>query len=88
MHVCHPDKEERKRRMNLLHNGGVIIQHEDGSLQPVSSEKAKEHIAAMDPERRALYETPHPEDFDSKQYFGLRHHTQYDQEKDKQETGE
>lgn len=81
MHVCHPDAEERKRRVKLLQQGGVIIQHEDGRLQSVSSEKAKEHIAAMSPERRALYETAHPEDFDSKQYFGLRHHSQYDKEK-------
>ena len=76
MHVCHPDKEERKRRVGLLRRGGVIIQHEDGSLQSVSKEKAKEHITAMDPERRALYEAPHPEDYDSKQYFGVKNHTQ------------
>ncbi len=81
MHVCHPDKEERKRRLDLLRRGGVIIQHEDGSLQSVSKEKAREHTIAMDPERRALYEAPHPKDYDSKRYFGVKNHTQYDQEK-------
>ncbi len=81
MHVCHPDPEERKRRTELLRNGGVIVQLDDGSLEAVSPEEAKEHIAAMEPERRTLYETPHPEDFDLKQYFGLRHHSQYDKEK-------
>ncbi len=81
MHVCHPDPEERKRRMELLRNGGVIVQLDDGSLEAVSPEETKEHVAAMEPERRTLYETPHPEDFDLKQYFGLRHHSQYDKEK-------
>ena len=88
MHVCHPDPEERKRRVKLLQQGGVIIQYEDGSLQSVSPQEAKEHVAAMEPERRALYETPRPEDFDLKHYLGLVHHSQYDKEKDKQETGE
>jgi epoxyqueuosine reductase QueG len=55
MHVCHPDPEERKRRLKLLQQGGVIIQFEDGSLQSVSPEEAKEHIAAMEPARRALF---------------------------------
>jgi len=57
MHVCHPDPEERKRRLKLLQQGGVIIQHEDGSLQAISPEEAKKHIAAMEPDRRALYTT-------------------------------
>ena len=54
-----------------------MIQHEDGSLRTVSPEKAKEHIAAMTPERRALYETPHPESFDPKLYSGLKNHSQH-----------
>jgi epoxyqueuosine reductase QueG len=82
MHVCHPDPEERKRRTELLHNGGVIVQLDDGNLQTVSPEEAREHIAAMEPERRALYETSHPEDFDPKQYSGVRHHSQFGKERD------
>ena len=85
MHVCHPDKAERERRVQLLQKGGVIIQQEDGSLQSVSAEEARTHVATMDPERRALYEPAHPESFDPKRYFGLKNHTQYDREKDESE---
>ncbi len=59
MHVCHPDPKERKRRLRLLQQGGVIIQHEDGKLHAVSPEEAKKHIAAMEPQRRAQYEVDH-----------------------------
>ena len=59
MHVCSPDPEERKRRLKLLQQGGVIIQHEDGSLQAVSPEEARKHIAAMEPDRRAQYKIDH-----------------------------
>jgi epoxyqueuosine reductase len=57
MHVCHPDPAERERRLKKLQQGGVIIQHEDGSLQSVSPEEAREHLAKMERERRALYTT-------------------------------
>jgi len=77
-----PDPEERKRRVKLLKQGGVIIQHEHGSLQSVSPEEAENHLAAMEPERRVLYETIHPGDFDSKHYVGLRHHSQYGEERE------
>jgi epoxyqueuosine reductase len=53
--VCVPDKEERKRRYQLLAKGGVIVQNEDGSLEAVSPEEAEKRLAAMTPERRALY---------------------------------
>ena len=75
--VCHPDREERDRRLKLLHSSGVVIQHEDGSVEAVSPKKAKAHIAAMAPERRALYETPNPEKYDPKKYWGHKHHSQY-----------
>ena len=77
MHVCHPDKAERDRRLNLLKNGGVVIQHEDGSVEAVSPEQAREHIARMDPERRALYEARNPENYDPKRYFGIKNHSQF-----------
>jgi hypothetical protein len=54
--VCHPDKEERKRRHRLLTKSGVVIQHLDGSLEAVSPEAAERHLAAMTPEQRACYE--------------------------------
>ena len=53
--VCVPDKEERKRRYQLLAKGGVIVQNEDGSLEAVSPEEAEKRLAVMEPERRALY---------------------------------
>ncbi|MBW2368538.1 MAG: epoxyqueuosine reductase, partial [Deltaproteobacteria bacterium] len=53
--VCHPDKEARKNRFKMLTKSGVVIQLEDGSLKAVSPEAALEHLAAMNPEKRALY---------------------------------
>ena len=55
--VCHPDKEERKRRHRLLTESGVVVQNEDGSLQAVSPEAAKQRLKGLPQERRALYET-------------------------------
>ena len=54
--VCHPDKEERKRRHKLLTRSGVVVQHPDGSLEAVSPEAAEKHLAEMTPEQRACYE--------------------------------
>ncbi len=54
--ICHPEKDVRKERFKMLTEAGVVIQLEDGSLKAVSSEEALEHLAAMSPEKRALYE--------------------------------
>jgi hypothetical protein len=54
--VCHPDREERKRRHKLLTRGGVVIQHADGTLEAVSPEAAERHLAEMSPEQRGCYE--------------------------------
>ncbi len=54
--ICHPDKEVRKKRYNMLVKSGVIIQHPDGSCKAVSPEEGKKHLEAMDAETRALYE--------------------------------
>ena len=40
----------------MLTEAGVVIQLEDGSLKAVSPEEAQEHLAAMSPESRSLYE--------------------------------
>jgi epoxyqueuosine reductase len=53
--VCVPDKEERKRRYKLLAEGGVVIQHPDGTLEAVTPEQAEKHLASMDQECRAMY---------------------------------
>lgn len=55
--ICHPDKEIRKRRYNMLIKSGVVIQDPDGVLRPVSPEDAKRHLEALDPDTRTLYET-------------------------------
>jgi epoxyqueuosine reductase QueG len=54
--LCHPDRGERKRRYKLLTRGGVVVQNPDGSLEAVTPAKAEEHLAAMTPEQRAMYE--------------------------------
>ncbi len=54
--ICHPERDVRKRRRKLLIKSGVVVQHPDGSLEAVSPEMAEEHLAAMSPEQRALYE--------------------------------
>jgi epoxyqueuosine reductase len=53
--VCSPDKEERKRRYEMLVNSGVVVQNPDGSLEAVSPGEAKERLAGMSPELRVLY---------------------------------
>ena len=75
--VCHPDKAERDRRLKLLQDSGVIIQHEDGSVEAVTPEKGAAHIASMTPERRALYEAADPDRYDPKKYSGSKSHSQY-----------
>ena len=70
-------KQERERRLKLLHNSGVVIQYEDGRVEAVTPQDAKTHLAAMEPERRALYETPTPETYDPEKYWGHKHHSQY-----------
>lgn len=54
--VCCPDKEERKERHKMLTQSGVVVQNPDGTLEAVSPDTAREGIAAMSPEFRALYE--------------------------------
>ena len=54
--ICHPNREERKRRHKLLTRSGVVIQHPDGSLEAVSPEVAERHLVEMTPEQRSRYE--------------------------------
>lgn len=55
--ICVADKEERKRRYKALRESGCVVQNPDGTLEVVSAEKATERLAAMDPERRLMYES-------------------------------
>ena len=54
--ICHPEEDERKRRYKMLTKNGVVVQHADGTLQAVSPEIAKKHLAEMSEEQRAMYE--------------------------------
>jgi len=54
--ICHPDKEIRKKRYKMLTESGVIVENLDGSREAVSAAEAKNRIAKMDAETRALYE--------------------------------
>ena len=54
--VCHPDREERKRRHKILIGSGVVVQHPDGTLEAMPHAKAAAFLAALEPEARALYE--------------------------------
>jgi hypothetical protein len=54
--VCVPDKKERKRRYNLLAEGGVIVQNEDGTLEAVSPQEVENRLAAMPADKRAIYD--------------------------------
>jgi epoxyqueuosine reductase QueG len=54
--LCHPDRDERKRRFKMLTENGVVIQYPDGSFEAVSAERAREHLDGMEPEQRAMYE--------------------------------
>jgi hypothetical protein len=78
--VCDPDPAERDRRIKLLKTSGVVIQHEDGSVEAVSPADATAHIAAMPPDRRELYEAKNPEAYDPRKYSGHKHHSQYRKE--------
>ncbi len=54
--ICDPDPEERKRRMKMLKNSGVVIQAEDGTLESVTPTQAKQRLKELPAEKRALYE--------------------------------
>jgi epoxyqueuosine reductase QueG len=54
--LCHPDRDERKRRYKLLTRGGVVVQNSDGTLEAVTPKRAEKRLAAMSPEQRAMYE--------------------------------
>ncbi len=54
--VCVADKEERKRRYKMLTTSGCVVQNPDGSLGVMSAEDARERVASMNDETKALYE--------------------------------
>jgi epoxyqueuosine reductase len=55
--VCHPDREERDRRINTLRNSGVVVQHDNGDLEAMAPADARAFLDAMPVEKRQLFET-------------------------------
>lgn len=56
--ICHPDKEERKRRFKTLTESGAVVQNPDGSLEALPPERARRRISSLTPQVRSLYEKP------------------------------
>lgn len=54
--VCHPEREVRGKRVKMWTQGGLVVQHEDGTLEAMPREEAEAFVAAMPAERRALYD--------------------------------
>jgi epoxyqueuosine reductase QueG len=54
--ICHPDRDERKRRYKLLTKSGVVVQNPDGSLEAVAPDIAEKYVSELSPEARACYE--------------------------------
>jgi epoxyqueuosine reductase QueG len=54
--LCHPDRDERKRRYKLLTKGGVVVQHDDGSLEAVAPKIGEKYVSELPDEKRAMYE--------------------------------
>ena len=69
MLVCAPTSEERQRRLKTLQTSGVVVQNPDGSIDVTSPEEAKQRLAEMEPERRALYE-PEAGSYDDIDVYG------------------
>ena len=56
--VCHPERKVRAKRLKMWRQGGVTVQHEDGTIESMPLEDARAFLDAMPAERRALYEDP------------------------------
>jgi hypothetical protein len=54
--VCHPDRDERKRRHQILVESGVVVQNPDGSLEALPPKTAIDRLQSIDSDSRALYE--------------------------------
>jgi len=72
MLVCSPDADERKRRLELIKTSGVVIQMEDGSLDVVTPDAARQHMDSLPPETRALYEPVDSQAFEGVELLGAK----------------
>jgi epoxyqueuosine reductase QueG len=53
--VCHPNRNVRKRRHEMLINSGVVIEEEDGTRRAVTPKEAEEFLNRMSEERRKQF---------------------------------
>ena len=53
--VCHPDRNVRKKRHDLLVSSGVVVEDEDGTKHAVSPEEAEKFLDRMPEDRRRLF---------------------------------
>ncbi|MDR3063652.1 MAG: epoxyqueuosine reductase [Methanobrevibacter sp.] len=53
--ICHPDKDIRKKRYNLIRSSGVVIEDEIGNRMAISPEKAEKYINSLDKDRKKLF---------------------------------
>ena len=53
--VCHPDRKVRMERHDMLMNGGVVIEEEDGTKRAVPPEEAEEFLKRMPEDRKRLF---------------------------------
>jgi hypothetical protein len=54
--ICHPDRDERKRRYKLLTESGVVVQHGEGRLEAVAPDIAEKYVSELPDPKRAMYE--------------------------------
>jgi epoxyqueuosine reductase len=53
--ICHPNKELRKKRYEMLINSGVIVEDENGNRRAVTPEEAENLVENMPKDRKKLY---------------------------------
>ena len=56
--LCHPERDERKRRYKLLTKGGVVVQNPDGSLEALTPKQAEKRLVAMSPSNERCTRRP------------------------------
>ena len=54
--VCHPEREVRAKRLKMWRQGGVSVQHADGTIETLPLDEARAFLDALPPDQRALYE--------------------------------
>lgn len=53
---CHPEKKVRAKRLEMWTQGGVSIEHDDGTIETMPLDEARAYLDALPMEKRALFE--------------------------------